>query len=119
VILIAEDDKQVQKAYERMLRGRELRVCDDGRAALALIEEGLRPSLIISDLDMPHMNGTAFCTAIRKAGLSTPFVLVSGNDAAEALAEECGADGFVMKGSPGSPQAIIAFAKIYCGDVTR
>jgi CheY-like chemotaxis protein len=113
MILIAEDDKQVQKAYERLLRDHEVRVCDDAADALALIEAGLRPDLIISDLDMPLVLGTSFCNAIRGMGLKTPFLLVSGSYGLEQLAKDCGADGFAEKGLDGV-QKIREFVGRYC-----
>jgi CheY-like chemotaxis protein len=97
MILIAEDDKQVQKAYARMLRGHELRIFDDAAEALLAIEGGFRPDVIISDLDMPRMQGSDFCSFVRALGLSTPFMLVSGNDDLAALAKECGANAWITK----------------------
>lgn len=113
MILIAEDDKQVQKSYERILRGHEVRVCDDAADALALIEQGLRPDLIISDLEMPHMLGSSFCNAVRAMGLPTPFLLVSGAHGLEQLAKSCGADGFAQKGLDGV-EKIREFVGRYC-----
>jgi CheY-like chemotaxis protein len=113
MILIAEDDKQVQRAYERLLRGHEVRVCDDAQDALALLEGGMRPDLIISDLEMPHMLGTSFCHAVRRMGLKTPFLLVSGADGIGQLARDCGADDFSQKGSDGIGK-IREFVARYC-----
>jgi len=98
MILIAEDDKHIQKAYTRMLRGHALMIFDDAAEALEALQAGLRPDAIISDLDMPHMRGSDFCSAVRQLGLTTPFMLVSGNDNLANLAKECGADAWSMKG---------------------
>lgn len=113
MILIAEDDKQIQKSYERLLRGHEIRMCDDAADALALIEQGLRPDLIISDLEMPHMLGSSFCHAVRNLGLETPFLLVSGAYGLKGLAESCGATGFAQKGLDGT-EKIREFVGRYC-----
>lgn len=113
MILIAEDDKQVQRSYVRLLRGHEVRVCDDAADAIVLIEQGLRPDLIISDLEMPHMLGSSFCNAVRAMGLATPFLLVSGAFGLEQLAKNCGADGFAQKGLDGT-EKIREFVGRYC-----
>ncbi|HYX22388.1 MAG TPA: response regulator [Thermoanaerobaculia bacterium] len=113
MILVAEDDKQIQKSYERLLRGHEVRVCGDAADAMELIEEGLRPDLIISDLEMPRMLGSSFCNAVRAMGLSTPFLLVSGAFGLEELAKSCGADGFAQKGLDGT-EKIREFVGRYC-----
>jgi len=113
MILIAEDNKDVQRAYERLLRGREVRICDDAADAFALVEAGLRPDFIISDLEMPLMLGTSFCVALRGMGLPTPFLLVSGAAGLEQLARDCGADDFAQKGADGIGK-ILDFVARYC-----
>jgi CheY-like chemotaxis protein len=113
VILIAEDDKQIQRSYVRLLHGHEVRVCDDAADALELIAQGLRPELIISDLEMPHMLGSSFCNAVRAMGLPTPFLLVSGAFGLEELAKNCGATGFAQKGLDGTAK-IREFVGRYC-----
>ena len=115
MILIAEDDKQVQRAYVRLLRGHVLRIFDDAADALEAIEGGLRPDVIISDLDMPRMLGSSFCIAVRQLGLKTPFMLVSGSDGLASLAKECGADAWSMKGVD-SISKITDFAKADIGE---
>jgi two-component system chemotaxis response regulator CheY len=113
VILIAEDDKQIQKSYARLLYGFRVHICDDAADALELIEQGLRPDLIISDLEMPHMLGSSFCNAVRAMGLATPFLLVSGAFGLEELAKSCGATGFAQKGLDGT-EKIREFVGRYC-----
>ena len=113
MILIAEDNKDVQKAYARILQGHELRVCDDAADAIALIEGGLRPDLIISDLEMPLVLGTSFCHAVRQMGLKTPFLLSSGAHGLEQLAKQCGADGWAEKGTGVGMRKIMSFAMEY------
>ncbi len=112
MILIAEDDKQVQKAYARFLRGHVLRIFDDAAEALEAIEVGLRPDAIVSDLEMPRMLGSDFCFAVRRLGLPTPFMLVSGNPSVEQLAKECGADEWAVKGGGDLLSKITSFVKI-------
>jgi two-component system chemotaxis response regulator CheY len=114
MILIAEDDKQVQKAYVRLLRGAEVTVCDCAADAYERIKEGLRPDAIISDLDMPHMLGSTFCQLVRDLGLKTPFMLVSGNPDVEGLAKDCGADAWAVKGLD-PPSKLIDFVTRHVG----
>jgi CheY-like chemotaxis protein len=113
MILIAEDNKDVQRAYERILRGHELKIVDDAADALDLIEAGLRPDLIISDLEMPLVLGSSFCHAIRQKGLKTPFLLVSGSWGLESLAKDCGADDWAEKGTIEAMHKVRAFAETH------
>jgi CheY-like chemotaxis protein len=99
-VLIAEDDELIRKSYVRMFRGMdvELKLCKDAVEALRLIDEGLQPACIISDLEMPDMLGSSFCMYVRQRKLETPFILVSGGIGLQALAETCGATDWSWKG---------------------
>jgi CheY-like chemotaxis protein len=113
MILIAEDDKAVQRSYTRMLKDHELRIVDDAAIALDLIEAGFRPDLIISDLEMPLVLGTSFCTTLRQKGLKIPFILVSGSFGIANLAQGCGADDWAEKGTLEAMTKIREFAKTH------
>ena len=55
--------------------------------------------LVVSDIEMPNMNGWQFCTAARKAGCKTKFLALSSLNKAEneSKAKACGFDGFEEK----------------------
>ncbi len=65
---------------------------------LAELEKG--PELILSDYSLPHFDGLSAVTLVRKRGLDTPFILVSGTLGEEAAVEAMtfGADDYLMKG---------------------
>lgn len=71
----------------------------DSKEALAWIEDGFTPDLIVTDLDMPGMNGLELIRTLRAAFPNLPIMVVSGsknsNDRIEAL--EAGADDFLLK----------------------
>ena len=61
--------------------------------------------VIISDYQMPGMNGIAFLKALRERGDSTPFIIFTGRGREEVVIEayEEGADFYIQKGGdPGS-----------------
>ena len=62
IVLLVEDDIDVRKALRRSLKnlGVEIREAINGLNALELIRGGLTPSLILSDIEMPAMNGLEF-----------------------------------------------------------
>src|SRR5262249_4335320 len=80
-VLIVEDDPHFREALRIALAGMgvEAIAVADGRAALAWLERGGRPALILLDLTMPGMSGWAFGAA--RAGdrrfASIPVVLVT------------------------------------------
>ncbi|MBN2734676.1 MAG: response regulator [Methanomicrobiaceae archaeon] len=61
---------------------------------------------IVSDYDMPEMDGLSFLKEVRRMNNTLPFVIFSGKGREEVIIEafRCGADGFVQKGKDPSTQ---------------
>ncbi len=101
-ILIAEDSptQQVQLAHLLEQRGFTVTVAANGREALALLERR-KPTLVISDIVMPELDGYGLCKAIKADQnlKDIPVMLVTtlsdSNDVIRGLA--CGADNFLRK----------------------
>src|SRR5437868_1167204 len=100
VILIAEDSRIQAKVLERGLNqaGYLVLVAHDGAAALELARLK-RPHLIVSDIEMPRMNGYEFCRAIKHdaALRRVPVILLSTLASAEDIIKglDAGADNYV------------------------
>lgn len=64
-VLVVEDDEALRELYLDLLRtdGHIVRAATDGREALTQLDGDL--DLIISDLNMPNMNGREFLQAMR------------------------------------------------------
>ncbi len=80
-ILIAEDIDDVREVLHRLFTraGFTVRTAPDGRAALELARRH-SPDVVLTDLDMPHMDGLQLCQAIRQdpALAETPVAILSG-----------------------------------------
>ena len=81
--------------------GYEVVVAVDGAEAWASLQ--LRtPALIVSDVDMPRMNGLDLCAMVRGSPplRGVPFVLVTslGSDQDRVRGMEVGADAYIVKG---------------------
>jgi two-component system cell cycle sensor histidine kinase/response regulator CckA len=92
-VLLVEDEAPVRRLAERALqrRGFAVRAACSAEAALALLEDGTRPDLVVSDVMMPGMDGPALLSALRRRWPDLPVILVSGyaaQGARRALAEE-------------------------------
>lgn len=77
-VLVADDDGEVRAMLVQALEGNGYRVTavEDGRAALAT---GIVPDLLLTDLDMPHVDGIALSAALRERQADLPVLFVSGS----------------------------------------
>ena len=74
------DDAEGMRAYLATLfgkRGFEVDTCDDGRRALALLESGAAPDVVLLDVMMPRIDGLATLAAIREQWPELPVLMVS------------------------------------------
>jgi two-component system, chemotaxis family, chemotaxis protein CheY len=85
----------------------EVREAADGVEALTVMQE-FTPTLILSDINMPNLDGLQFLTKVRtaEAWKSTPVIMVSteGNQAKVLEAVQLGANGYARK--PFTPEQI-------------
>lgn len=101
-ILIVDDSRSMRMLVRRALRriGFEVdvREAEDGHAALASLSD-FSPAVILSDWNMPNMTGLELVTALRKAGWTVPFGLITSEGTAEkrVAAQEAGASFLLQK----------------------
>ena len=100
-ILVVDDSTLIQWSLKTTLEGAQYRVesCPDGSAAMEKIDRGLRPDLILTDLNMPNMNGLALIKAVRQKLRFTPIIVVSTESqmGAKDEAKRAGATGWLVK----------------------
>ena len=77
-ILVADDEKNTREALEAIFteRGYGVRLAGDGKEALDLLEEESF-DLIITDLEMPGINGLVFLRALSERGVGTKVIVIS------------------------------------------
>jgi DNA-binding NtrC family response regulator len=79
-ILLVDDDVEVLKALTKVLEkeGYEVGAYPDARLAIQFINETKkRFDLVITDVSMPGMKGTAFLAAVKTAFPSVPVILIT------------------------------------------
>jgi diguanylate cyclase (GGDEF)-like protein/PAS domain S-box-containing protein len=101
-ILIAEDSSTQAQRLQYILerQGYQVSVASNGRLALEMALQ-IKPSLVISDVIMPEMDGYELCRRIKASPDSSdlPVILVTSMSSPEdvILGLECGADNFIIK----------------------
>jgi len=82
----------------------------NGKEALAWMQEGNIPDIIVADINMPEMDGNAFIDQVRSSGFlkNIPMVMLSGSDTTDNKIRclEAGADDFMVK--PFNPRELAA-----------
>jgi two-component system cell cycle sensor histidine kinase/response regulator CckA len=84
-VLLVEDEAPLRLLARRALvgAGHEVRAVEDAEAALAAVDDGFAPDVLVSDVTMPgEMDGLALAEALRARIPGLPVVLVSGYAAA-------------------------------------
>ncbi len=78
-LLLIDDDPNTLASLSRAFRlaGHEATVCDNANRAMELVR-GERFDLILSDVVMPGKTGMDLLEELKKAGVQTPIVLISG-----------------------------------------
>ncbi|HZN86571.1 MAG TPA: response regulator [Burkholderiales bacterium] len=99
-ILIVDDDESLRELLRLHLAaaGYEVQVAPDAIAAGYLVLQGA-PDLIITDVNMPHMDGFEFVAALRadKALPHIPVIFLTSVEEGEQRGKELGAVGYVTK----------------------
>jgi len=101
-ILIAEDSPTQAAQIKHMLESNNFKVtvANDGKEAIDILSKR-KPSLVISDILMPEMNGYELCKLIKsdKSTENIPVILLTRLSDPEEIIEglSCGADSFITK----------------------
>ena len=79
-LLLVEDEPPLLRLAERALRraGWQVTAAEDAESALTLVEGGLRPAMLVSDVVMPGLDGAALSQRLRRRFPGLPVLLVSG-----------------------------------------
>jgi cyclic beta-1,2-glucan synthetase len=114
-VLVVDDDRALRDGVLRLLDDEGLSGvgAEDGAEALERLEAGLRPRLVIVDLEMPRMNGWAFVRKVEElpAFSALPILVMSGIAAAGFAPPRKNDAGFLKK--PLEPAELLSAARRY------
>ena len=100
-LLIIDDDDDLREALaEQLALHEEFRTVQAATASEGLkLGREIRADLILLDVDLPDMDGREACRLLRKDGVSTPVIMLTGqdSDADTVLGLDSGANDYVTK----------------------
>ena len=102
-VMVADDDPIMRMLLKKFIEGAGYEAVEaaDGEEALTKIAEGPAPDLLISDINMPKLNGYDLVKGVRESlGLvDLPVIMLTteGSDKSQELAFTLGADDYVIK----------------------
>ncbi len=111
-ILVVDDEQNMRTGVKDNLEfeGYDVETADDGEQGLKKIIDN-NYNLIILDVMMPKKSGFDVCKEVRKAGITTPIILLTakGEEIDKVVGLEIGADDYVTK--PFSLRELLARVK--------
>jgi chemosensory pili system protein ChpA (sensor histidine kinase/response regulator) len=101
-ILVVDDAALMRRRIESGLspQGYEITTCEDGMEAWQWLQRHQQPALLITDIEMPRMDGFTLIDHCRQAGLTMPILVISSRLAEEWSREtsRLGATDYLTKG---------------------
>jgi len=109
-LLIIEDDEPLCWLLERILNGKyESIIVQNGLDALSWLSDNSLPDLIISDLNMPSLDGIELLENVQTSGIlrNIPVIILSGSEDPEKRKKclDLGASSYLIK--PFEPQLLL------------
>jgi DNA-binding response OmpR family regulator len=85
-LLYVEDEAYVRKAVISFLENQFTKIyeAEDGKEALEIYHDK-KPDIIITDIEMPKMDGLEFCKRVRKEDEKTPIIIMTAYSHTEYL----------------------------------
>lgn len=101
-IFIIDDEASARNSMERVIRevrpAAQISVFSRGQAALdAITNEGLRPDVVFTDIQMPGLSGLSLAIRLRTACPEAKLIFVTGYNEYAVDAYQLHAHGYVMK----------------------
>ena len=98
-VLVIEDEPQIRRAVRNVLTSADMRVLESGSGSEGLDRAAAeRPDLVVLDLGLPDLDGTAVCRDLR-GWSNIPILVLSARDSdvEKAALLDAGADDYLTK----------------------
>ena len=114
-ILVLDDSATIIMSLSRILKnaGYQVDTAVNGKEGMAKLVGGLKPNVILTDLNMPQMDGIAFIKEARKTASTrfTPIIVLTTESGTQKRdeARAAGASGWLTK--PTEPEQLLSALK--------
>lgn len=110
-ILIVDDSGTMRKIISRSLRQAGLPVDEiyeagDGFEGLGVLSSGKKVGLVLSDINMPNMDGLEFVKQIRSGGYAVPIVMITTEGGEDIIAEALSSGASTSIKKPFTPELL-------------
>jgi len=101
-VLLVEDETLAREIEQNALYElgiERVTVAENGAVALEAMGRGLPYDLVISDWNMPKLDGMGFLKSLREVNNNLPFLMVTNNETIDKVRQalNAGADGYIIK----------------------
>lgn len=115
--MIVDDSRTIRQQVTFTLTkgGYEVIEAGDGVEGLAKLKEHPDTALVVSDVNMPNMNGLEMVESMKKDGIAVPVIMLTTEGSGELIqrAKEAGAKGWIVK--PFKPDQLTAAVQKLAG----
>ncbi|SMF57882.1 response regulator [Pseudobacteriovorax antillogorgiicola] len=117
-VLIVDDSKTARKEVVRVVHNHGILTIEaqNGKEALAKLEEKEDIKLVFCDVNMPEMNGIEFLEAVKKQDKfqNLPVVMLTSEATQDVMkrAKELGVTGWIIK--PADPKTVNTLLDTFC-----
>ncbi len=116
-IMIVDDSRTIRQQVSFTLTkgGYQVIEAEDGQDGLSKLKANADIAMVISDVNMPNMNGIEMVEKIKADGISVPIIMLTTEGAADLIqrAKNAGAKGWLVK--PFKPEQLVAAVQKIAG----
>lgn len=109
-ILIVDDSRTIRQQVSFTLTkgGYDVIEAEDGLQGIQMLKQHGDTAMVISDVNMPNMNGLEMVEKIKADGITVPVIMLTTEGAADLIerAKKAGAKGWLVK--PFKPDQLVA-----------
>ena len=100
-VLVVDDEAKLTELLKLELdtEGYEVEIASDGASGLVRARSQPPPDLIVLDWNLPDFSGVDICQRMRRGGVTTPILMLTGHDdiADRVTALDAGVDDYLIK----------------------